>query len=99
MVLVLDSINERLTLKRREGRLSSSQLKGVASVAPNVNFFAIELACVDLRSDPVESSALGLPLRVLVAEEGTKTEVCNLDLAIRAAKDVVTLDVTMQDVL
>ena len=54
---------------------------------------------MDLRSDPVESSALGLPLRVLVAEEGTKTEVCNLDLAVRAAEDVVTLDVTMQDVL
>lgn len=99
MVLVLNGVNEVSSLERSEGRLSSGQLKGVATIAPNVNLLAVKLASVDLGSNPVESTALCLPLRILVAEKGAEAEVRKLDLSIGTAEDVVTLDVTMQDVL
>ena len=99
MVPAHNGVNKVSSLISREGRLSSGELIGVATIAPNVYLLAVELTGMDLRSNPAESTALCLPLRLFIAEEGAEAEVRELDRSIGAAEDVVTLDVTMQDVL
>ena len=71
--------------------------KGTKS--PNVDFLAINLAVDDLRADPVVGASTRLSIRLLLRQEYGESEICDLNVTIAAAEDVIRLDISVEDVL
>ena len=79
-------------------RLSLDHLDGHDPERPDVHFGSVVLSGDHLRSHPVGRPNHSRPLVLLRGDLGTEAKVCQLDLAVHPQKDVVGLDVPVNDV-
>jgi len=79
-------------------RLSLNHLDGHDPERPDVNFGSVVLSGDHLRGHPVRRPNHCCPLVLLRRDLSTEAEVCQLDLAIHPQKDVIRLDVPVDDI-
>ncbi len=80
-------------------RLGLNHLNSHDTQGPNVDLWSILLLLDNLRSHPVRCTDHGGTLGFRLGELGTETEVGNLDMSTRIEKDVIRLDITMDNTL
>ena len=81
------------------GRLGGQELIGETAIRPDVDFFCVVDASRNFWRKPRRCTFLAFSILLLFAEEHAKPEVSQLDPAIRRAKDIIGLNVSVEDVL
>lgn len=80
-------------------RLTLNHLDGHDTETPNVDLGTVLFARDDLGSHPVRGSDHGRSLCGGLAQLSAKTKVGELDASVEREKDVIRLDITVNDVL
>ena len=79
--------------------VTQSKFKGKASKRPDVYLGRVGVALGNLWRDPAWSALLSLSILLLFCQENTETHVSNFDFAIRLTKNVIRLDISMQNIV
>ena len=82
-----------------ERRVALGQLECEAPESPDVHLRRISVSLGYLRRDPARRTFLRLSILLLLSQEHTEAQICNLDIAVWANQDVVRFNISVNNVL